>query len=45
MICDDCGKEGDDVYDTTCPYAEEIYGETVPCQLCEECAHERCMEI
>ena len=45
MICDDCGKEKEDVVQTTCPYAEDIHEETVDCTLCSDCYHERCMEI
>jgi hypothetical protein len=43
MKCDDC--ESDEGEETTCPYAQEINDETVECVLCEDCYHERCMDI
>ncbi len=45
MICDDCGKDKEDVTKVNCPYAEEIHNEIIECALCDECYHERCMEI
>lgn len=45
LICDDCGKEGSDVEETLCPYAEDIGGIEVPATLCRDCYHERCMDI
>lgn len=43
--CDDCGKEKVDVKETICPYAEEINGKEITCTLCDDCYHERCMDI
>ena len=45
LCCDDCGKANEDVRSTNCPYAEEIYDSIVPCNLCSDCYHERCMDI
>jgi hypothetical protein len=45
MICDDCGKEKEDVQLTTCPYAEEIYDEIDECYLCDGCYQERANDI
>lgn len=45
MICDDCDKDKDDVVNTTCPYSEEINDEIIECTLCDDCYHERCMDI
>lgn len=42
--CDDCGTT-EEVKETTCPYAEEINNETVEVALCDNCYHERCMDI
>ena len=40
--CEDCGEEGKE---TTCPYAEEINGTTIEVILCDNCYHDRCMDI
>jgi len=45
MKCDDCEKEKEDVKETTCPFAEEINYSTINCLLCDDCYHERCMDI
>lgn len=45
LQCDDCEQFKEDVRETTCPFAEEINGEIVHCQLCDDCYSERCMEI
>ena len=45
LKCDDCGEKKEDVVKTICPYEEEIYDEKVECQLCDNCYHERCMDI
>jgi len=45
MICDDCKKEKEDVKDTTCPYSEDIYDEMIGVKLCDDCYHERAMDI
>lgn len=45
LKCDDCDKVDETVHKTTCPYNEEISNETIECQLCNECYHERCMDI
>lgn len=43
--CDDCGKCKKDVVDTVCPFAEEINNSEVKCTLCDDCYHERSMDI
>lgn len=45
LTCDDCGRTGPDVDATICPYALDIHGTEVEAQLCNECHHERCMDI
>lgn len=45
MICDDCGKEKEDATEVDCPYSEEVHDEIVECVLCDDCYHERCMDI
>jgi hypothetical protein len=45
LICDDCGKRGEDVRNTTCPYTEELYDEVVDATLCDDCYRERLMDI
>ena len=45
LKCDDCGKKKKDVIETICPYVDELHDEKVECQLCEDCYHERCMDI
>jgi len=45
LCCDDCGKSKDVDEEATCPFAEEMHGETIGCTLCADCYHERCMEI
>lgn len=45
LKCDDCNKVSAEVEKGNCPYAEEISGEEVECQLCPDCYHERCMDI
>ena len=44
LKCEDCGTtEG--VYETLCPYAEEICDESIGILICDDCYHERCMGI
>ena len=45
MECDDCGKDKDDTVDTICPYDEEMNESVIECKLCDDCYHERCMDI
>jgi len=45
LFCDDCGKGGDDVFETFCPYAQDIHATDEACVLCSHCEHERAMEI
>jgi len=41
MKCQDCGKEREDVKETTCPYAEELYDEIQKITVCDDCYNER----
>lgn len=45
LKCDDCPCTDESVKQTTCPYADEIRGEEIPVVLCDECYHQRCMDI
>ena len=45
MKCDDCYEEKEDVKETICPFAEDIYNKSIACKLCDDCYHERCMDI
>lgn len=45
MECEDCKLVKDDVEETTCPFADEIYDTKIPATLCRDCYHERCMDI
>ena len=45
LVCDDCGKQGDDVKETICPYDNEIYNKEVPCVICDNCYNLRSYEI
>ena len=45
LKCDDCGKSDRMVEETNCPFAEEINDSIVVCFLCDDCYHERCMDI
>ena len=41
--CDDCGCEGATYRPD--PYAEEMWGKQEYCWLCDDCAHERAMDV
>jgi hypothetical protein len=45
LKCEDCGKIGDDVEVTICPFAQEIHDEEIEVTICDDCYHERCMDI
>lgn len=45
MKCSDCQKNKPDVADRECPYAAEISGENVRVTICDNCCHERAMDI
>lgn len=44
ITCDDCGTDKD-VYETVCPFTQEIHDEIVDCNLCKDCEYERAMDI
>lgn len=43
--CQDCGELKESVIERPCPYAQEIYDKTVLVTICDECSHERAMDI
>lgn len=48
LVCEDCDKSTEDnwaVYETLCPYSEEILEEEVPVTLCSDCKLERSLNI
>jgi hypothetical protein len=45
LICDDCGKQGEDVKKTICPYDDEILNRQTSCVLCNGCYNLRSDEI
>lgn len=45
LECEDCGKKDDTVKETYCPYVEELYNKRQEAVLCDNCYHERCMDI
>jgi hypothetical protein len=45
MKCEDCGHEKPDVHKTTCPFADDVYGEVVEVCLCDDCYQERVNDI
>ncbi len=44
LVCQDCGTT-ENVTETYCPYSHEIYDKLVQVVLCNNCYHERCMDI
>lgn len=44
LKCEDCGTTEGVVY-TICPYSEELYDEKIGILVCDDCYHERCMDI
>lgn len=45
LTCQDCGQSKEDVRRTTCPFADEVYGDEVVITVCGECRHERADSI
>lgn len=45
LRCQDCKQEKDDVHDTFCPYESEIYDNSVPITVCQDCYDERSYEV
>ena len=45
MTCDDCDEDKEDVKKVNCPYAKEINDSIIECDLCDDCYHDRCMDI
>lgn len=44
LKCEDCGT-AEDVEITTCPFSADVHGEEIRAVLCEECKHQRAMDI
>jgi len=42
--CDECENIATHIQEPD-PFAEEIHGDNTPCNLCEGCYEESCMEI
>ena len=45
LCCQDCGATDETVRECFCPYANEINDEQIEVVLCQDCYHERCMDI
>lgn len=44
--CEDCGETDHQViFDTDCPYDEDVNGLITPVVICDDCYNNRCMEI
>lgn len=43
--CEDCGIENETVSTTTCPFAADVHGKEVVITVCDECYHQRCLDI
>ena len=44
LVCQDCGTT-ENVTETTCPFASEIYGKEVDIAVCSDCYRERLYDI
>jgi len=46
LVCESCGSTNDDVVETTCPYAADVYNDpNCPATLCKQCYSNRCDDI
>lgn len=45
MKCDDCNQDFDNLEIRNCPYDEDINDTKVEVLICDDCYHERCMDI
>lgn len=43
LKCDECGEFNAAI--TICPFTREVDDRIVECVLCDDCYHERCMDI
>lgn len=43
--CDDCRRRKPDVAWRICPWHQEITGEKLDALLCDQCYHERAMDV
>jgi hypothetical protein len=44
LQCEDCGMYSKKVWNTFCPYAQDINDISVPITVCPDCFEERAME-
>lgn len=44
-LCDDCNMVKQSTKETICPYAQDLKGEVIECALCDECEHQRAMNL
>jgi hypothetical protein len=45
LTCEDCGTTSEDVTETTCPFAEDVYGEKINIIACTRCVNQRAEDI
>ena len=45
LKCEDCGSTSDSVFETYCPYTQDICGEDVECVVCGDCYNTRVQDI
>jgi hypothetical protein len=45
LVCQDCGSTNDDVAETICPYAHDVYNTEEPATLCKACCSQRADDI
>ena len=45
LTCDNCGKCGETVEETICPFAYEVYDESIEMTLCQDCWQNRADDI
>lgn len=45
MKCQDCRTESSTVRERMCPFNEDVHNRVVMVVICDDCHHERCMDI
>ena len=43
--CNDCGEAKPDVKLVDCPYDSDVHGKITRVRLCDDCCHERYMDV
>lgn len=43
--CRDCGERKADVHSRQCPFAADVHGEIRYVTICDDCCHQRAMDI